>query len=356
MAKKKKPSLTAHIMAGMSYASGGFLLLCVLSQYVSPQAVPYAALFGLLFPFALAGTVAVALLTLLFAPRRAWICGAALLLCGPTIRAYFPVNAPSVQPKKSIHIVSYNILGWGAHTDPHPADGYNNPVAHYLKDKNADIVCLQESNCYTSYYNKYIQPTLKAYKHVDAQNFDKSALSLYSKYPIAKSQIVCSQLGNAAVAYWLRLPNNDTLLVVNTHLTSYRFTNNETDSISAHVSRNYAWQMAKKVANVSKQRAAMADSIHAFLQCHLQQNVIVCGDFNDTPVSYAYNKVSDGLKDAFVRTGNGLGRSYRLHSLVVRIDHMLCSKNIRPYACQIDNTITASDHYPIEAYFKLPEK
>ena len=36
--------------------------------------------------------------------------------------------------------------------------------------------------------------------------------------------------------------------------------------------------------------------------------IIICGDFNDTPVSYAYQQLGDNMIDAFLESGNGIGK------------------------------------------------
>ncbi len=37
---------------------------------------------------------------------------------------------------------------------------------------------------------------------------------------------------------------------------------------------------------------------------------ILCGDFNDSPLSYAYHTIAEGMKDAFVESGSGFERTY----------------------------------------------
>ena len=52
----------------------------------------------------------------------------------------------------------------------------------------------------------------------------------------------------------------------------------------------------------SKQAEAIAQHIE-----NSPYPVIVCGDFNDTPVSYTYRMMKTGLKDAFRQSGFGFG-------------------------------------------------
>ena len=81
--------------------------------------------------------------------------------------------------------------------------------------------------------------------------------------------------------------------------------------------------------------------------------MIVCGDFNDTPLSYTHRVISNGLIDCFVETGNGPGVSYNRSKMYVRIDNILCTPDFKPYACKVDDSIKNSDHYPIMCWLKL---
>jgi len=79
--------------------------------------------------------------------------------------------------------------------------------------------------------------------------------------------------------------------------------------------------------------------------------VIVAGDFNDTPVSYAYRKIRKGLNDSFVNSGYGAGFTYRGNYPPNRIDYILYDKALNNSYFEILR-IKYSDHYPIIAYFK----
>ena len=52
---------------------------------------------------------------------------------------------------------------------------------------------------------------------------------------------------------------------------------------------------------------------------------IICGDFNDTPLSYTYQRLSEKKYDAFIKSGNGIGTTFiKIPSL--RIDYILYDK------------------------------
>ena len=79
---------------------------------------------------------------------------------------------------------------------------------------------------------------------------------------------------------------------------------------------------------------------------------IVCGDFNDTPISYAHHLFCRRMTDAYRATANGIGRTFNRNAMYVRIDHIFCSEEWKPYACTVDRAAEASDHYPISCYLK----
>ena len=102
-----------------------------------------------------------------------------------------------------------------------------------------------------------------------------------------------------------------------------------------------------KLAEASAIRASQADSIAKLVAGFRGGGVIVCGDFNDSPLSYAHRVIGKELDDAFVQSGNGFGISYNQNHFYFRIDHILLSKNLESYQCTVDKTIKSSDHYPI---------
>jgi endonuclease/exonuclease/phosphatase family metal-dependent hydrolase len=83
--------------------------------------------------------------------------------------------------------------------------------------------------------------------------------------------------------------------------------------------------------------------------------VILCGDFNDLPNSFTYFKIKGDRNDAFLQRGFGVGRTFASLSPTLRIDYILADKTLAVE--QFKKTITPwSDHYPLVADFKLPEK
>ena len=80
--------------------------------------------------------------------------------------------------------------------------------------------------------------------------------------------------------------------------------------------------------------------------------LIMCGDFNDTPLSYAYKKISNDLKDAFVYAGYGLGNTYSGNLPPVRIDFILHSPSFNSHEFKVHG-ILLSDHYPVSVFINM---
>ena len=157
------------------------------------------------------------------------------------------------------------------------------------------------------------------------------------------------------------LVGEDTVRVFNNHLHSTEITVYDAKYLTTH---RYVSDTAReeKIRSIlsrlcrnSVLRAEQVDTIRSVMAA-TPYRMIVCGDFNDTPISYTHRVASQGLNDAFTQSGQGLGISYNQNKFYFRIDHILTSKNLQTYNCTVDKSIKDSDHYPIWCYFTFKEK
>ena len=91
-------------------------------------------------------------------------------------------------------------------------------------------------------------------------------------------------------------------------------------------------------------QTAMLDSV---IRSHEGESIILCGDFNETPISYSYQKMKHRLKSCFRESGLGLGFSYNNPGFWVRIDHIFTSDDWMSTNTHIVRTFRCSDHYPV---------
>jgi endonuclease/exonuclease/phosphatase (EEP) superfamily protein YafD len=101
-------------------------------------------------------------------------------------------------------------------------------------------------------------------------------------------------------------------------------------------------------------RQVQADRIRAEINMS-PYPVIVTGDFNDVPNSYAYQMIGGNRKNAFVEKGIGLGRTFSGISPVLRIDNIFVDEkmNVLQYNL-VKNKL--SDHFPIMADVEMSKK
>jgi endonuclease/exonuclease/phosphatase family metal-dependent hydrolase len=54
--------------------------------------------------------------------------------------------------------------------------------------------------------------------------------------------------------------------------------------------------------------------------------VIICGDFNDVPNSYAYFRIKGQMQDAFLKKGFAVGRTFLSLAPTLRIDYIMADR------------------------------
>ena len=116
----------------------------------------------------------------------------------------------------------------------------------------------------------------------------------------------------------------------------------------------------RKMKYAFSQRGVQADVIRKEIN-RSPYKVVVCGDLNDVPNSYAYVTVRKNLDDAFLEKGSGLGKTFisgRSKFLTwlptLRIDYIFTDPSL-----QVDQfrmvTRKLSDHRGLITDLKLPE-
>lgn len=339
-------------------------LVGVLSMWISPRTFISPAFLGLAYPLLLLIIFFLAVFWLIVAR---WKVSLALLLVlvftWGAVKTYIPIHRKVAQenlPEDCIKVLSYNVMSFGflPHTAQNP-----NPILQYIRNSDADIVCLQEASLYSE-RGKYVSmadiknylPAYKYRNHQLAQGKEGSGLLLLSKYPILNvKNLSLKSESNGSVAYVISIWGKE-VTVINNHLESFRLTLDDGKHYLKMMKSGEAMalkrQMNAKLGLAYRRRAAQAEVVHQAIQQADKPYVLVCGDFNDTPISYVRHRIAQGLIDAYVDSGMGLGLSFNRGVYKVRIDHILCGSAFKPYNATVDNTIVASDHYPIYTYLK----
>lgn len=339
--------------------------LVLLSLIISPERASFLAYFGLLFPLIVLFILSLLLYHLIAKHwHSAIFAGILILVALPLCRVYLPINRKTKDvPQECIKILSFNVMRFDymPHSSQEP-----NPTLLYLKESGADIICLQEA--YLARSSKEGVPTyaqlksyLSNYPYIDYRKAQPggSDMVLLSKFPILHVRTLpLASLFNGAISYRLEIEDKE-LELINVHLESTNVKNKDGEDYVSLAKKGKAIELSKRISlklgpSFAK-RAQQVDRLALEVATALQSTpyVMLCGDFNDTPISYARNRLTGNLQDLYVSTGTGAGYSFYFKRMGLRIDHMLASQAVKGYNCTVDASAHSSDHKPIFCLFTL---
>ena len=361
---KQLKTFTVNLVAGANVATIALMLLCGYSDRFSPVDYPLLSWLGMVFPFFLLVNLAFLFYWLIFKWRRAWIPALGYLFAYIPISTYMPLNPEQELPDDCIKVISYNVCTYGGNYKYR--DAFER-ILDYFEEQQADIVCLQEDvDTWRRYaMNKYE----KLYPYNDTTVFVKDGLNfngvgIHTRYPILrKERIAYQSRANGSVAYYLKR-GNDTLLVINNHFEGTHLSKEDRATykdmlrgeVKTDTARAESMLIIGKLGKYTAVRAVEVDAVRKYIDEHRQYPLIVLGDFNDTPISYARHTLAKGMTDCFAASGRGIGLSYNQKGFWVRIDHILCSSDFTPYNCYVDSKKDFSDHYPMVCWLKMQGK
>ena len=320
---------------------------------------PFASLSGLAFPFLYILNLLFLFIWLFIWKKGALVPLATVLIClCPTLR-YFPLHLFKSHSSEEpfITVMTYNTEGFGI--DDNDDWTVNNPVLKFITGYGADMVFMQEAAQNVMKMASGNKEIKGLYPYVAILS-GTTVESCFSKYPIITNEYISFENSGNGCQYLKILIGTDTLAVYNCHLQSnhlaaediseyQKFIKNPTDSTHYKVSK----KVVKNLLESTSQRAGQARMIAERARKETAKFMIVCGDFNDTPLSYAHRVFDRFMNDAYAKSGVGMGITYHEHKLYYRIDHIFCSKNITPLHTWVDRTQKDSDHYPVISRLRL---
>lgn len=349
------------MIAGANIATIMVMFAVGFSDYIDPQSHPLLSTVGIAFPILLIINVAFIVLWVFVCRKMVFIPLLGFVLCYVPVRKYTPFNIPHDTPIGCIKVLSYNVHGY---IYDQGDDNSFERIVNYIGKSKADILCLQED------LGDWLNPRKRLdslYSHSYREivgDMKMNAVSVYSRFPIIRTErINYDSQRNGSIAVWLDI-NGKTVIVVNNHFESNhlsledkaRYKRLIKGDLERDTAKKETSYIARKIADATQQRAPQAKAVANFIKSHQGQPLIVCGDFNDTPISFTHRTVADGLTDCYIETANGPGLSYNQKGFNVRIDNILCSSHFTPFNCRVDNKIHASDHYPIYCWLKFGYK
>ena len=323
--------LIANILAAFS------LIATYLSVYISPASSWIFAFIGLGYPFILIINVLFILLWLVFRKWYILISILTIALGWNIFREYFQFQPKGKEPalkEKQIRLLTYNVRLFNYYQWDKDTATWSKIIG-YIHQENPDIVCFQEF--ITVPGSKHNLENLKkkmaplSYSHVyytdQVPGKINFGMATFSRFPMVhKKMIEFKNTLNGSIATDM-VSGTDTFRLYNCHLQSIRLRNDYNDVLDSLIF-NYSDKQLDNLKDLSSrmkqafiQRASQVDILSAEIRSS-PYPVIVCGDFNDTPVSYAYHKIGNKLEDAFIEAGSGTGNTFRGNLPYVRIDYV----------------------------------
>lgn len=248
-------------------------------------------------------------------------------------RVYSEPNLKPRYDKKALKVMSYNVRSFIDDNRERQLDS----IVKIIKAVNPDILCLQEMG-FSDIADSLLEP-LKPMPH----SLSRVNLSpaIYSRYPIIKA----SRMDTLKNFVWADIVikkdknNEDTIRVFNNHLHSTAIRRDDSNYIENHEylegdSLGKVHSMVKRLTENNRVRAEQADTL-AVLVAASPYPVIVCGDFNDTPVSYTYRTVARKLNDPYRKVGRGYSHTYRGFFDMLRIDYIFYSDEFEALSYEV---------------------
>lgn len=360
-----------NVVIGILFLGGAYV------NYFDPEKYWFISLLTLILPFLILTLVIFFVFWLFVRPFWCLISIVFLFIGRDAVQNIIPLRfASHFEMKKdssSIRVMSWNVEQLNIQhykTDP----GGLQKILNLIKKYDPDIVSLQEvvageNPDAINYYPDIVKElgykdNFFAYQLTN--DFDRHhhfGTIIFSKFPIVRKQFMINNPDdyNSTFQFVDMVVGADTVRVFNVHLQSLKFSKENREYLdSLQITKPSATESKSVIRKYKRgllRRAVQARFLKDEMN-HTPYPIILCGDFNDVPGSYAYNTIGEGLQNAFVKKGAGLSPTFDGISPTLRIDNIFTDNHfvISQYE-RIKSNL--SDHFPIiaDVYVKpLDEK
>lgn len=340
----------------VTYVSAFMLILSYLSVHVNPETFWFLGLFGLAYPLFLLLNFILFIYWIVRWERYFLIPLITIIIGFSHLSNFFqpPFSKEKIVDENSLKVVTYNVnlfrlYAWSKEPPSHKE------IFQLINQHEPHIVCLQE------FYTDGKNLTSNAAKNLISGNVHigeiikkqgtSYGLATYSHYPIInRGMIKFSDSFNACIYTDIQI-NNDTVRVYNTHFQSLRLKEKNLNFLLSQSYRKEADTMDEirdisfRYRDALKKRARQVKLVTDHI-LNSPYPAIVCGDFNESPISYNYHKMRKNLDDAFVEAGNGVGHTYSGFLPSFRIDYVLYNHKYKAVE-YLSPKVDYSDHYPV---------
>lgn len=265
----------------------------------------------------------------------------------------FQINSRN-EEAEGLKVLTYNAHGF-FYKNQTASDSDPN-VFTWLADHPADIKVIQEFYQDNTSANRNAIKIIgkngdyEHYYHVVDGNEKKRSygMVIFSKYPIINEGVVFdNNRSNGTIFADIQI-GGDTIRVYNTHLESMAI---EAESFDNYEQAKLVYRQT--IGKLHRGSLARAQQLSILFE-HLNNSphpILLMGDLNEIPYSYAYFKLSQKLINAFEKAGRGFEFTYNRVLFFLRIDHIFADQSITPVHFNTHREVDYSDHYPVTATF-----
>jgi len=347
---------------------GVALALCFsyLSNFVSPSKIWFFSFFGLAYPVILLINIFFVIIWLIGKKKLALISLIVILIGFSYVGRFLQFQLFKNKQELSgvsIKVMTYNVRLFNYFEWVHDK-GVRDSILSFIKTESPGIVCIQDffTKNAQGISEKYIRNSLSdiPYCHIGyTYSFSSGTdygIATFSKYPIVnKGGIKFNNSFNSCIYSDIAI-DKDTIRVYNVHLQSIRLRQDNYGIIDSIFKRNTkslddVKDISVRLRDAFVIRAKQVDELKAHMASS-PYPVVICGDFNDTPVSYTYHQLIGNKKDAYRESGGGPGNTYRGKLPSYRIDYIFYDDDFIS-ANYKTSKINLSDHFPVTCYLRL---
>ncbi len=315
------------------------LLISFILPYLPPKNFPTLSLLSLAVSLLIIVNILFAIYWALQLRRRFFISFTVLFISYFYFNVFYEISPEGdvSQYKNTLNVLSYNVRLFNAY-EKNPKTDASQIISEILFEETPDVVCVQE------YYkpNK-IDFSAYPFQYIHFKS-EKAKLghAIFSKYPLINTGGFDFEDTYNNTLYADVVKGKDTLRIYSVHLQSL--------GIIPRVSflqESDNEKLRKRVASAFKKQQSQVEAILEHKQ-KTSHPVMICGDLNNTPFSYSYRKLKDGMQDAFRERGNGLGTTFKFEKFPMRIDYIFASEGLDIISFDTMEK-TFSDHYAVWA-------
>jgi endonuclease/exonuclease/phosphatase family metal-dependent hydrolase len=274
----------------------------------------------------------------------------ALLIGWPFLQSTVLFNSKQ-DTSNSIQVLSFNAQFF---RQPKAYSKFSTEMIQWVTNDTSAIKCLQEysTNPQLEPLDASGQMRQKGYRGFTylarVGDWDNNpGMAIFSKFNILDSGIVfhSNSTHNAAIFADLDI-HGKTIRVYNVHLASM--------SLDLHKNSGFAkiFIIIKKLKYGALKRNNQIKELIAHTRSS-PYPYIICGDFNETPYSYAYRQLKNEYENTFEQTGNGFGFTFNDFPYLLRIDHQFYSSDIHAVDYHVHRTMDISNHFPTHGYYQI---